>query len=319
MKSLNPNSTHPGGPRRAFTVRKSVRPLPSHRLALRCTLHHLDRFTSGSLSSHSSLDHSSSGHSILGHSLSRHASPDTTVTYSSTPLRFVHPSLTRTLRCSEAYLHWRSPATTVTLSIHAMRALVPSRVDLLPPHKRFRDSISQEDGVEKDIDTDVLEDIKVDVMAVKVAVDRDVVTGIDVGIDMEVNVRVNVEDDVESRVDMTAGIDIPDAMLMPDAVEHLEHIEEQDIYEHNVTITRSGMTSEAIKELINRRVEEALVAYEAAHAANALKAESQSQNGSDGDNGNGGNGNGGDGNGGYGNWWNSHKRTIGTDAAFAMT
>ncbi|GKD42535.1 hypothetical protein Tco_1267180 [Tanacetum coccineum] len=54
-----------------------------------------------------------------------------------------------------------------------------------------------------------------------------------------------------------------------------------------MTITRSGMTQEAIKELVNQRVEEALAAYEATHAANALEAESQSQNGSDGDNGNG--------------------------------
>ncbi|GKA92904.1 reverse transcriptase domain-containing protein [Tanacetum coccineum] len=63
-----------------------------------------------------------------------------------------------------------------------------------------------------------------------------------------------------------------------------------------MTITRSGMTPEAIKELVNRRVEEALAAHEATHAANALEAENQSQNGSDGDNGNGGNGNGGNGN-----------------------
>ncbi|GJU65308.1 putative reverse transcriptase domain-containing protein [Tanacetum coccineum] len=61
-----------------------------------------------------------------------------------------------------------------------------------------------------------------------------------------------------------------------------------------MTITRSGMTPEAIKELVNRRVEEALAAHEATRAANALETENQSQNGSDGDsgNGNGGNGNG---------------------------
>ncbi|GJX68546.1 reverse transcriptase domain-containing protein [Tanacetum coccineum] len=163
-----------------------------------------------------------------------------------------------------------------------------------------------------------------------------------------------------------------------------------------MTITRSGMTPKAIEELINRRVEEALAAHEATRAANALEAENQSQNGSDGDNGNGGNGdgengNGENGNGGNGNpnengrgdrpvarectyqdfmkcqplnfkgtegvvglirwfekmetvfhisncpekyqvkyatctllnsaltWWNSHKRTIGTEAAFAMS
>ncbi|GJV07317.1 reverse transcriptase domain-containing protein [Tanacetum coccineum] len=164
----------------------------------------------------------------------------------------------------------------------------------------------------------------------------------------------------------------------------------------NMTITHSGMTPEAINELVNRRVEEALAAYEATRTANALEAESQSQNGSNGDNGNGGDGNGGNGNGGNRNdgngnpnennrdarpvaqectyqdfmkcqplnfkgteevvglirwfekmetvfyisncpekyqvkyatctllnsaltWWNSHKRTIGTEAAFAMS
>ncbi|GJT07601.1 putative reverse transcriptase domain-containing protein [Tanacetum coccineum] len=260
--------THPGGPCRALTARKSVRHLPSHRLALRYTSHHLDRFTSGSSLSHSSSDHSSSGHSILGHSLSGHTSPDTTVVDSSTPSRFVHPSLARTPWCSEAYLRWRSaplstmyppttsessagdsssessagpsrkrcrsPAAIVTSSIHATRALVPSCANLLPPRKRFRDSISLEDSVKEDIDTDVLEDIEADATAVEVAVDRDVMAEVDAGIDMEVDVEVDVEDEVEDevessdrgtievKVDVVAGIDILDAMHMPNAVEHLK-------------------------------------------------------------------------------------------------
>ncbi|GJU37069.1 hypothetical protein Tco_1185423 [Tanacetum coccineum] len=262
--------THPGGPCKALTARKSVRPLPSHRLALRYTSHHLDRFTSRSSSGHSSSDHSSSGHSILGHSLSGHASPDTTIVDSSTPPRFVYLPLYRTLRCSEAYLRWRSallstkyplttsessagdssselsarpsrkrcrsPAAIATSSIHATRALVPYRADLLPPRKRFRDSISPEDSVEEDIDTDVLEDIKANVTVVKVAIDRDVVIGVDAGIDMEVDVGVDVEDEVEDMVessdrgtmevgvDVVSRIDIPDGMLIPDAVERLEQV-----------------------------------------------------------------------------------------------
>ncbi|GKE44778.1 putative reverse transcriptase domain-containing protein, partial [Tanacetum coccineum] len=52
------------------------------------------------------------------------------------------------------------------------------------------------------------------------------------------------------------------------------------------------MTPDVIEELVNRRVEEALAAHEEARAANALEAENESQNGSDGGNGNGGNGNG---------------------------
>nr|GFA72156.1 hypothetical protein [Tanacetum cinerariifolium] len=60
--------THLGGPCKALTTRKSVRPLPSHRLALRYTLHYLDHLTSRLSSSHSSSDHSSSWHSCSSHS-----------------------------------------------------------------------------------------------------------------------------------------------------------------------------------------------------------------------------------------------------------
>nr|GEW01392.1 ribonuclease H-like domain-containing protein [Tanacetum cinerariifolium] len=227
----------------ALTMRKSVRPLPSHRLALRYTSYHLDHFTFGSSSSHSSLDHSSSGHSITGHSLSGHTPPDTTDADLSTPLRFVHPSLAKTPRSgdssSESFAgpsrkRCRSTAATLILSIHSTRALVPSRADLLLPCKRFRDSISPEHSVEEDIDTDVLEDVDADATTVEVVVDRDVEAGINAGIYMKVDVGVDVEDKVESSyrgimevgLDVVVGIDILDGMLMPDAVEHLEHVEE---------------------------------------------------------------------------------------------
>nr|GEU47734.1 retrotransposon protein, putative, Ty3-gypsy subclass [Tanacetum cinerariifolium] len=299
--------THPSGLCKALITRKSVRPLPSYHLALR---------------------HSSSGHSLSGHT-----PPDTTDADSFTPSRFVHSSLARTLQCSEAYVCWRfaslsttyppttsessvrdssfessagssrkrcrSSAATLTSSIHVTIALVPSRADLLLPRKRFRDSISPKDRVEEDIDTDVLEDIEADATAVEVIVDRDVEARIDACIGIEVDVEVDVEDEVKDEVesndigtievglDVVAGIDIPDGMLMADAVEHLGQ---------NMTITRSGMTPVAIEELVNRRVEEALAAYEANRTVNALEAENQSQNGSDGDNGNGGIRNGGNGN-----------------------
>nr|GFA32117.1 hypothetical protein [Tanacetum cinerariifolium] len=147
--------THPGRPCRDLTTRKSVRPLPSYRLKL----------------------------------------------------RFVYLTLARTPRYSEAYRHWmsvplstmyppttsessardsfsessigpsrkrcRSPAATVTSSIHALRALVPSHADLLPPRKRFKDSISPEDSVEEDINTDVLADIKADATTIRVTADMD--------------------------------------------------------------------------------------------------------------------------------------------------
>ncbi|GJS16645.1 hypothetical protein Tco_0411117 [Tanacetum coccineum] len=212
--------THPGGPCRALTVRKSVRPLPSH--------HH-------SSSGHSTLDHSSSGHSTSGHCSSRHTPPVTTIVDSSTPSRFVYPPLDRTLRYSEAYRRWRSaplsimyppmtsessaedsssessarpsrkrcrsPTTTVTLSIPAPGALVPSHVDLLPPRNRFRDFISPEDIVEDNIDADVLADIEADGTTVVAAAGMDIKAGVDAGIDMEVDVGVDIEDEVEGKVE----------------------------------------------------------------------------------------------------------------------
>ncbi|GJY04825.1 hypothetical protein Tco_0370765 [Tanacetum coccineum] len=402
--------TYPGGPCRALTARKSIRPLPSHRLALRYTSHHLDHFTSGSSSDHSSLDHSSSrhstlyrsssghstsddssfGHSISGHSSSGHTLLVTTIVDSSTPSRFVYPPPTRTSWYREAFRRWRSAplstmyppmtfessardsssessagpsrkrcrslAATVTSSIHALGALVLSRADLLPPRKRFRDSISPEDSIEEDIDIDVLTDIEADATAVEVATCMDVEAGVNAGIGMEVDVGVDIKDKVEEEVessdrgsmevgvDVVAEIDVPDGMLMLDVVERLEQVKKvvQDIYGHVMeiplrggetlqgtlmmeseradrfrrrmgfmeselrqirrlvimTITLSGMTLEAIEELINQRVVEALAAYKANRVAK-LAVKSQSHNGDDDDNGNdGGNGNGnGEGNG----------------------
>ncbi|GJX53119.1 hypothetical protein Tco_0281488 [Tanacetum coccineum] len=120
----------------------------------------------------------------------------------------------------------RSRAATVTSSIYATRALVPSCADLLPPSKRFRDFIPPEDSVEEDIDKNVLEDIE--------AVLR------------LVNVEDEVEDKVESSdrgtmevgVDVVAEIDFLDRMLIPDNVKRLEQVKEdlQDVYEHVMEI-----------------------------------------------------------------------------------
>nr|GEV14055.1 hypothetical protein [Tanacetum cinerariifolium] len=272
--------THPGEPCKALTARKSVRPLPSHRLTLR----------SAPLST------------MYPPTTSESSAGDSSFESSARPSR---------KRC-------RPPAAIVTLSIHFTRALVPSRVNLLPPHKRFRDSFLLEDSIEEDIDTNVLEDIEADATAIEVAVDRDFEAGIKAGIGMEVDVGIDVEDWVEDEVEssdrgtmevgveMDSGIDIPDDMLMLDAMEHLEQLEAGQLIASgeraglsdrtrsldrenlkNMTITRSGMTPKAIEELVNQRVEEALAAYEEARAAKALEAENQSQNGSDGDNGNG--------------------------------
>nr|GEV36438.1 putative reverse transcriptase domain-containing protein [Tanacetum cinerariifolium] len=205
-----------------------IRPEEDIPISLRYTSHHLDRFTSGSSSSHSSLDHSSFGHSSSGHSLSEHTPSDTAISDSSTPPRFVHPSLARTPRCSEAYLCWRSaplstmypptasnslagdsssessarpsrkrcrsPAVTVISSIHATRSLVPSHADLLPPRI----------GMEVDV-------------------------GIDVEDEVEDKVESSNRGTIEVGVDMDVGIDIPDGMLMPGTVERLEQTAQRQL------------------------------------------------------------------------------------------
>ncbi|GJT54171.1 hypothetical protein Tco_0989225 [Tanacetum coccineum] len=324
--------TYIGGPCRALTARKMVGPLPSHRLALRYTSHHFDHFTSGSSSDHSSSDSSSSDHftadhSLSGHStsyqtLSRHTSPVTTIADSSTPSRFIYPPLTKTLRGSKAYRRWRSPAATVPLPIPAPGTLVPTRVDLLPPCKRFRDSYSSGDSVAEDIDADVLADIEADVAAVETVATMDVEARIDACISIEVNVGVDREyeaessarDTVEIRMDKVIKPIAADDISKPTSEDYLDlvsadrsievmqmglDVSMQELYDHMheipvnritdieiMTITRSGMTPESIEELINQRVAEALATYEANHAT-GLFVESQSQNRDDGDNGNG--------------------------------
>ncbi|GJS84800.1 hypothetical protein Tco_0751341 [Tanacetum coccineum] len=135
---------------------------------------------------------SSSSSAPSDHSLSGRTPPDTTDADSSTPQRFVHRSLTRTPRHSEAFRRCRSaplfapyppttsesslgsssersldssspspgpshkrcrsPTALVPLSTHVSRSIAPTPVDLLPPRKRFRDSYSPEDSKEEHIE-----------------------------------------------------------------------------------------------------------------------------------------------------------------------
>ncbi|GKB39388.1 hypothetical protein Tco_0884330 [Tanacetum coccineum] len=244
----------------------------------------------------------------------------------------------------------RSPAATVPLPIPAPGALVPTRSNLLPPHKRFRDSYSSRDSIEEDVEADVLVDIEVDATVVETAAVMDVEVGIgievDVGVDMEYEAESSARGIVEIGMDRVIEPVVADDITEPASKDYPDLDSDDGSRRgyavgigcgHIMSITRSGMTSEAI-DLLNQRVAEALAAYETNHAA-GLVVESQSQNGDDGDNGNGrgngdengrGNGNGNEGGHGNGNpnrndkgampvARNSHKRTIRADAAFAMS
>nr|GEV39296.1 hypothetical protein [Tanacetum cinerariifolium] len=306
--------TYLGGPCRTLTVRKSVRPLCSHCLALSEAYR---RWRSALLST------------MYPPTTSESSDGDSSSESSAGPSR---------KRC-------RSPTANVISSILASRDLVPSCADLLPHCKRFRDFISPKDSVKEDIDTNVFESIEADATTAEVKVDRDIVVEVDECIDMEVDVEDEVEDEVESSdkgtmkvgVDVVAEIDIPDGMLKLDAMECLEQVEEvmQDIYRHVMEIPLQriediemgqrelearSLIAGGERELVYlskmrfRRLETfaarrlALAAYEVTHAANALEAESQIQNGSEGDNGNGRNGIDGKGNGENGNGGNGDPK-----------
>nr|GEX13526.1 putative reverse transcriptase domain-containing protein [Tanacetum cinerariifolium]GEX39375.1 putative reverse transcriptase domain-containing protein [Tanacetum cinerariifolium] len=229
----------------------------------------------------------------------------------------------------------RSPATIVISYIHATRALVPSRANLLPPRKRFRDSVSPEDIVKEEIDANVLEDVEADAIATEVVVDRDVESGIDACIGMEVDVGVDVEDEVEDEVesndrgtievgvDVVVKIDILNEIPLQmkediktgqrelEARSLIAGRERASLLEQVASLERSNarlyVTMMMERARANRRLETfaarhlALAAYEVTRTANALEAESPSQNGSDDDNENGGNRNGRYGNGHDGN------------------
>nr|GEZ02135.1 hypothetical protein [Tanacetum cinerariifolium] len=166
-------STHLGGPCMALTARKSIRPLPSHRLELR-TLRYSEAYCRWRSVPLSTMYPPTTSESLAGDSSSES---------STGPSR---------KRC-------RSPTAIVPSSIPSSGALVPSRADILLHSKRFRDFISQEDSIEEDIDADVLADIEADSAAIEVATDMDVEVGVDAGIGIEVDVGIDIENEVESN------------------------------------------------------------------------------------------------------------------------
>ncbi|GJR81061.1 reverse transcriptase domain-containing protein [Tanacetum coccineum] len=294
----------------------------------------MDRFTSRSSS---------------GHSLSGHTPPDTTVANSSAPSRFVYPPFVRTSRCREAYRRWRtaplstmyllttsessigdsssessagpshkrcrSPANSVPSSTPVSGSLAPTRADLLPPRKRFRDSYSSEASMEEDTEVGTAE--------AKVGMELGSGDGIDSRDRIETNPRDVREDREEYEAETSAGdtvelgIDPVSALIVDEEIVEPVGNDSSDSSGTRDGIVRSfedmpinlddvlkadqliangerasmverikslrlvnikvqallgverdrvdslRMTPEAIEELVNRRVEEALTAYEA--------------------------------------------------------
>nr|GEV60541.1 putative reverse transcriptase domain-containing protein [Tanacetum cinerariifolium] len=247
----------------------------------------------------------------------------------------------------------RSPTDSVPLATPVMRSLAPTRADLLPLRKRFRDSYSPE--------TSMKEDTKINTTETKDGRELDIVDGDDVRdhikyrwlmgeiiepvegdsssssgtrdgtgrsvddmpVDLDDAIRDFYHHMSEVRVDRIVGIDTTQRQLEADQMivsgervgmaesirslrsENLkvrallcierDHVDSLRLHmsrslEEIMTNTRAGMTPVVIKEMINRRMAEALEAHEINRNPGL---ENENGNG----NGNGGNGNGNRGNG----------------------
>ncbi|GJV54384.1 putative reverse transcriptase domain-containing protein [Tanacetum coccineum] len=241
-----------------------------------------------------------------------------------------------------SHKRYRSPTTSVPSPTHNSRSISPTPADLLPPHKRFRDSYSSEDSGEEHMEVDTADAEAVADVGISEGVVAHPEDGVGMGFeiaasdvredDEEFEAEASAADTREIAVDplvigdssesSRGGIpDLEDTIydivhymseVRIDRITEINHSEivramlsiERDridsirwhmalsqeefcqdirLMVRTITITRFGMTPEAIEELVNRHVEEALAAHEVTRATNALEAENQSQNGSDSD------------------------------------
>ncbi|GKF17771.1 hypothetical protein Tco_0062689, partial [Tanacetum coccineum] len=188
-----PYRTYLNRPRKLLAARKRVGPLLARRLAWRHA------------SPHSS-DHHPSSSSLSSESLPVHSSgldaPDQAHSGSSTKDSSLGDSSERPLHSS---LHsagpsrkkCRSPVDYVPSSTPVVGSLAPTRANLLPPCKRFKDSYSSEDGIEEDTEIDLIE--------TKVDMKLGIGDGDDVRDHVEIDPRDVRDDTEEYKADTSAG------------------------------------------------------------------------------------------------------------------
>nr|GEW83105.1 hypothetical protein [Tanacetum cinerariifolium] len=319
-----PYRYHPNGPVHMMTAKKMVGPLPIQQLAVR-----------------HSVDHSSSDSSSR-HSLSDHSSPDLPSTYvrpsrksRRSPMTSVPalPPVSRALSPSRAELI-PSPKRVRDIGYLADVEVGPRETRERVTHPTMSEDIPKptQEGV-----VEVTEGVQREQGHRIVGVESAIAALTERVAELEGdNRRLRGTTSVESqRVDR-----LQCSMKMPN------------------TRSRASMTHEEVEELVARRVAEEMEAREAARNLETLNENEEEQEGENGGNENGGNrGNGNGGNGenrnhgmNYGGfmpmarectfqdflkckphtfsgtegvtsaltWWNSHKRTIGVDAAYAM-
>ncbi|GKD49980.1 hypothetical protein Tco_1278956 [Tanacetum coccineum] len=234
-----PYGTRPNGPQRVMTARKRVGPLPACRLAWRrVSPRPLDhRPSSSSSSSDSSPVHSSgldapdqahSGSSIgdvsprLGYPPRRAPRrSEAFCRWCAAPLSTFYPPTTsesssgdsseRPLHSSSHYFgpsrkRCRSLVDSIPSSTPVIGSLAPTRADLLPSRKRFRDSYSSEASIEEDTEVDPTE--------TKVDMELGIGYGDDVRDRVEIDPR-DVKDDTEEYVAETSARDTVEVGIDP--------------------------------------------------------------------------------------------------------
>ncbi|GJU96849.1 hypothetical protein Tco_1321605 [Tanacetum coccineum] len=234
-----PYRTHLNGPRKLLTARKRVGPLPARRLASR---HASPRSPDHHSSSSSSSSDSSPVHSLgLDASDQAHSGSSTR----DVSPRLCYPPR-RAPRRSEAFRHWcaaplstlyppttsesssggsperpmhlsshsagpsrkrcRSPVDLAPLSMPVTGSLAPTRTDLSPPRKRFRDSYSSEASME--------EDAEVGLTRTGVDMELGIGDGDEIGDHVEIDHRDARDDTEEYEADASAG-DIAEVGIDP--------------------------------------------------------------------------------------------------------
>nr|GFA88114.1 hypothetical protein [Tanacetum cinerariifolium] len=157
-----PYRTRPNGPHRLLTARKRVGPIPARRLARRCvSSRSLDHHSSSSSPSSRSAPVHSSGFvaSDQAHSgpSTRVVSPRLDYPPSSSEDSLERPRHSSSLSARPSRKRCRPSSDSVPSSTPVTGSLAPTRADLLPPRKRYRDSYSPKTSMEEDIEIDTTE------------------------------------------------------------------------------------------------------------------------------------------------------------------
>nr|GEZ90360.1 hypothetical protein [Tanacetum cinerariifolium] len=292
-----PYRTHPS---KQLTTRKRVGHFSARRLAWRCVSHRLsDRHSSLDFTSDSSL----SGLSSDSSSDTSSGSPSDLLLDTSSAYSLGYDASGQTHSGpSTKVASSRSLTTSVPSSTLVLRSIAPTLADLLPPHKRFRDSYSLEDSREEHMEigmgveiaaSDIREDEE------EFEVEASAGSTMEITVDPLVTVvpldRITEFETAQIQLEAGMGVEIAASDIREDEEEFEAEASAGSTMEITVDPLVTVVFLSPVEEMLQilRRVAEALANYEVTRAANALKTENRSQNSNDDDNGNGGNEDGG--------------------------